>query len=278
MDGLPVRGRQARQLGLALPPDRLPLLRRGRLLKRWRYVAVYTPELMLCVGDARIGPIPQRWWAIAEPDGALHDRTSLGSAGLRIDGSRVRVKSGDVRIDLEVDESDGVETVSPSGEGDNYIWTRKQANVPVRGRVVVGERDWTLAGDDGFVDDSAGYHQRHTVWKWSAGLGRTSDGRRVGWNYVAGVHDFDRESERTVWVDAVPTEVGACVFADDLSSVASDGAELSFSEWSTREASMNALLLRNRYRQPFGSFSGELPGGLQLAEGHGVMEEHDVWW
>ena len=35
---------------------------------------------------------------------------------------------------------------------------------------------------------------------------------------------------------------------------------------------------RNRYRQPFGEFSGRLPGGLRLAEGYGVMEEHDVLW
>ena len=36
--------------------------------------------------------------------------------------------------------------------------------------------------------------------------------------------------------------------------------------------------MRSRYRQPFGTFEGELPGGLTLAEGYGVMEEHDVYW
>jgi hypothetical protein len=257
----------------------MPPLRRGRLLKRWRYVAVYTPDLMLCVGDARIGPIPQRWWAIAEPDGKLHERTSLGSAGLRIEGSRVRVEDRDVRVELELEESAGVEIVSPSGERDNYIWTRKQASVPVRGSVAIGGREQRVDGRDAFVDDSAGYHRRHTVWKWSAGLGRAAGGERVGWNFVDGVHDSERDSERTVWVDGEPREVGLTKFAADLSWVScADGGTLGFSEWSTREASLNALLLRNRYRQPFGSFSGELPGGLELAEGHGVMEEHDVWW
>jgi hypothetical protein len=38
------------------------------------------------------------------------------------------------------------------------------------------------------------------------------------------------------------------------------------------------LIMRNRYRQPFGEFSGRLPGGLRLAEGYGVMEQHDVRW
>lgn len=274
MDRLPARGPLVRELDVPLPPGRLPLLRRRRLVKRWRYVAVYRPELMLCVGDARIGPVPQRWWAIAEPEGALHGRTSLGSAGVRIAGSHVHVDSGDVHIELQLDESDGVETASPSGERDNYIWTRKQAGVPVQGAVSVGDREWKLEGPDAFIDDSAGYHRRHTVWKWSAGLGRTTEGQRVGWNFVAGVHDAPSSSERTVWLDGEPQEVGPAEFADDLSRVGG----LNFTEWSTREANMNALYLRNRYRQPFGSFSGELPGGLTLAEGYGVMEEHDVWW
>jgi hypothetical protein len=36
--------------------------------------------------------------------------------------------------------------------------------------------------------------------------------------------------------------------------------------------------VRSLYRQPFGTFSGELPGALQLSEGWGVMEDHEVWW
>jgi hypothetical protein len=32
------------------------------------------------------------------------------------------------------------------------------------------------------------------------------------------------------------------------------------------------------YRQPFGTFTGELPGGFPLADGFGVMERHAVRW
>ena len=41
---------------------------------------------------------------------------------------------------------------------------------------------------------------------------------------------------------------------------------------------MNLLLMRSDYRQPFGTFAGTLPGGIELAEGYGVMEQHDVRW
>jgi hypothetical protein len=256
----------------------MPMWRRARLLKRWRYVGYYAPELMLCVGDARVGPIPQRWWAVAEPGGAIRQRSSLGSADLRMEGSRVHVEAGDVRVALELEESEGVEVATPVGDRGNYIWTRKQGDVPARGSVSIDGREHRIDGV-AFVDDSAGYHPRHTAWKWSAGVGLTARGERVAWNLVTGVHDSPRDSERTLWLDGRPREIGPVSFAEDLSSVEfADGGRLGFREWSAREERMNLLLLRSTYRQPFGSFEGELPGGLALAEGYGVMEEHDVYW
>jgi hypothetical protein len=80
-------------------------------------------------------------------------------------------------------------------------------------------------------------------------------------------------------VDGRAVEIGQVRFADDLSRIEfSDGGELRFSEWSERTADKNFGLFRSRYRQPFGAFEGELPGGLRLLEGYGVMEDHDVRW
>jgi hypothetical protein len=240
-------------------------MHRGRPLKRWTYVGIYRPDVMLCVGDARVAGIPQRWWAIALPDGSLFE----GRRSVRVDSRRASVRGV---LDLELSRPDGVDVVSPHGR--SYIWTLKLAPVHVRGTVSIGGHTFELDGDDGFVDESAGYHARHTTWRWSAGIGRAEDGRAVAWNLVDGVHDAPEHSERTVWIDGRPSEVPSQEFADDLSRV----GELHFREWSAREARMNLGLMRNRYRQPFGEFSGRLPGGLRLAEGYGVMEEHDVLW
>jgi hypothetical protein len=275
---LPARGPRVRELGLALPPEPMPMWRRGRLRKRWRYVGYYGRELMFCVGEARVGPIPQRWWAVAEPGADIRQRSSLGSAGVVMAGPCVRVDSGEVRIELELDESEGIEVASPVGDRGNYIWTRKQGAAPARGLVVLEGREHRVDGPV-FVDESAGYHPRHTVWKWSAGTGVAADGRALAWNLVTGVHDSPEASERTLWVDGEPGELGPVEFADDLSAIDfTGGGRLSFSEWSARAERMNLLLLRSTYRQPFGSFEGALPGGLVLAEGYGVMEEHDVYW
>jgi Protein of unknown function (DUF2804) len=254
MATLPIRGDAVRELDLPLPPGRMPAWRRWRPLKRWRYVAVYAPELMLCVGDARIAGVAQRWWAVALPDGQLFE------------GGR------DAPIDLRLDEGPGVEVVSPHGS--SYIWTRKQAGIHVGATVRVGGRDLRVDGPFGFVDESAGYHARHTRWRWSAGIGRARDGRAVAWNLVEGVHDAPHASERTVWVDGEPHEVEPLAFAEDLSAVGG----LHFTEWSAREDHTNRLVMRSDYRQPFGSFEGELPGGLELESGYGVMEWHDVRW
>jgi hypothetical protein len=254
MATLPIRGDAVRELALPLPPGRMPAWSRLRPLKRWRYVAVYAPELMLCVGDARIAGVAQRWWAVALPDGQLFE-------GVR-----------DAPIELRLDEGPGVEVVSPHGR--SYIWTRKQAGIPVSASVRLPHSNYDIEGEFGFVDESAGYHARHTRWRWSAGIGRSRDGRAVAWNLVEGVHDSPQASERTVWVDGEPHEVEPLAFAEDLSAVGG----LRFTEWSAREDHTNRLVMRSDYRQPFGSFAGELPGGLELESGYGVMEWHDVRW
>ena len=240
-------------------------------------MGAYGAEVMLCVCDVQIGFARQRWWAVAEPGRPIVARTTMRSGGVRVEGRHATVASGGVRIDLEVEEAAGVESVHPSGR-DGYVWTRKQAGVPVHGEVVLDGRR-VAVNALGVVDETAGYHQRHTAWRWCAGAGRLADGRTVGWNLVTGVNDEPRDSERAIWVEGAELEPAPVEIAADLSAVRfAEGGELRFSEWSERAERTNLLLIRSAYRQPFGTFSGTLPGGLELAEGHGVMEWHDVRW
>jgi len=268
-----------------LPPVRMPAWRGLRPLKRWRYVGVYSPEMMLCIGHARVGPGRQSFWAVWDrATRRLRERTRLSGSGVKLGidrPGRVLVLDGGVEIDLTLDEVDGVETIAPNGEA--YAWTRKQGGVRAHGTVVM---DGVVRELDALavVDDSAGYHARHTAWRWCAGVGRAQDGRSLAWNLVAGINDPPRESERTVWVGGVPIEVGpAAWFAEDLSAVTTDdGVDLRFAAEAVRERRENLLLVRSEYRQPFGVFAGTLPNSrgerLQLAEGWGVMERHSALW
>jgi hypothetical protein len=94
-------------------------------------------------------------------------------------------------------------------------------------------------------------------------VGRTADGREVAWNLVDGVHDAPRDSERSVWVDGEPHEVGPVRFADDLGAIGfAEGGELRFAREAVRERTDEMLVFASRYECPLGTFSGVLPGGL----------------
>lgn len=243
----------------------MPSGHRWRPLKAWRYVGVFDAQMMLCIGSVRVARARQSFWAVWDRGaGRLHERTCLGRGEVALAPGHASVMASDARIELAFDESPGVETISASGR--SYAWTRKQGGVRVSGRITVGgvERELNARG---VIDDTAGYHERHTSWRWSAGIGRTVDDRTLAWNLVAGVHDAPVNSERTVWVDGRPHEVSARA-----------GDELRFAPEAVRERHENLLLIRSSYRQPFGVFSGSLPGGLELAEGYGVTEEHEAWW
>jgi hypothetical protein len=241
-----------------LPPQRMPLLRGGRPLKTWTYVGAYGPDVMLCAARGRIGALPFAWWAVW--DGR---RLIEGRRGVAVTADRVAVRGV---LELTLSGGTPIEVVSPHGR--QYAWTRKR---PVSARGQVAGRAVDLRG---LTDESAGYHARHTAWRWSAGVGVAASGAEVVWNLVDGIHDAPTGSERAVWIDGQPHEVPPVTFAADLSAVAG----LRFTAEATRARRENFLVVRSDYEQPFGRFAGELPGAGALREGWGVMERHEVWW
>ena len=259
----------------------MPLLRARRPLKRWRYVGVYGPELMLCVGDVHIGPARQTFWGVWDRErGQLHERTNLlthRSVLLEPGRARVRDRARGVEIDLLLDENVGVASVCADGDA-GYVWTRKQGGVAARGQVSLPGSTQPIAAR-AVIDDTAGYHARETAWHWSAGVGVAASGARVAWNHVTGINDPESGSERSVWVDGVAREVAPVRFGDALDGVEfGEGGELRFAAEAVRSRRDNLLLIRSDYQQPFGTFAGALPGGVELREGFGVMERHSARW
>jgi len=276
---LPLRGDGSmRPAGLVLPPARMPLLHDGRPLKRWRYVGIYGSELMLCAAAVRIMGIPQAFWAVLDrATGELHGHTAFTPGLVAVGDGHLAVRGRGVAIDLALTPAgEPMEITSP--HGGSYIWTRKDP-VNAHGTVTIGARRWELEAA-GLIDASAGYHARATTWRWAAGVGMSAEGRRLAWNLVDGVHDLAAASERTVWVGGLAHEVGPVGFPGDLDGVtfSENGAALRFRAEAERAQSDDLKVFRSDYRQPFGTFSGTLPGGIELATGFGVMEWHDVRW
>ena len=159
----------------------MPLLRAGRPLKRWRYVGVYGPELMLCVGEARVGGDPAALVGGRRCTTAAARAHTAGRGG--VDGSRAGARRPRRRDDRPARRRRRRASSRHAHGGAAYIWTRKQAGVPARGPVRVDGREFDV--------DCAGRRRRDrrlprapTSWLWSAGVGRGAGGERVGWNLV----------------------------------------------------------------------------------------------
>lgn len=282
LSSLPLRWDAAERpsgLPVPIPPSRLAPLRGGRPLKRWRYVAAFSDDFMLCAGRAAIGPARTSWWALWDrAREQLLERTRLfGPSCVRFgDGGRVLIRDHRVEIDIAVQEGCAIDSLNVHGKG--YVWTRKQAGRPARGRVTVGGH---ATGFEGLaiVDETAGYHARETEWRWSAGVGHAPDGSPVGWNLVAGVNDGPTASERSIWSAAGVREVAPVAFAVDLSAVGfTEGGRLAFRPEAQRERHDHMLVLHSDYLQPFGTFDGSLPGVGRVQGGLGVMEHHVARW
>jgi hypothetical protein len=267
----------------------MPLVSRASLRKRWRYVGFYGDRVMLCAAWAEVGPFRSTFWSLWDrEEGQIlgHTRLRPGTPELTIDGDRLELSSGSVRASLRLGESEPVEVVCPSGRG--WGWTSKRAGVPLTGTIEAEGRRWTVDGV-GVDDQSAGYQARHTRWSWSAGVGRTVDGRDIAWNLTAGINDPIHGSERAIWIDGEPFEPEPVVFTglDTVGFLGGDRLDFQFGESaatavrvstaggpSTAESPAaapgpgppperrrhdNYGLIRSDYVHRFGTFTGTLP-------------------
>jgi hypothetical protein len=283
--------------GASAGGERMPILRGGRPLKRWRYVGVFCEELMACAALVQVGPARQSFWAMCtRADGRLRERTRMLARrrAVALTPGRMRIRDGATLLDLTLGEDEGIQARCAHGAGlrsgggsrdgsktlgAGEVWTRKQAGVRAHGTLTLDGGPPRAIEARAVIDDTVGYHARHTEWWWSAGVGTSEDGGPLAWNLVAGVNDPPRGSERAVWVDGEPSETAPVRFAADLSEiVAEDGSRLSFAAESVRRRNENMLIVRSDYTAPFGAFSGTLPGGVALASGLGVMEHHRAKW
>jgi len=255
----------------------MPLRSKGQTRKRWRYVGFYSPQLMLCAAQAQVGPLGQCFWALWDRESNrsyANTRLRPGSKEVRMDDAEIVIEARELRARLLLGDSLPVEAICPSGAG--WGWTRKRSGVPISATIETLGRRWEVDGH-GVDDQSAGYQKRHTSWRWSAGVGRATDGRAVAWNLVEGINDPSANSERGIWTDGTPAEPAPVSFQGLAAVKFADGGLLAFTPGSERARNDNFLVFRSSYRHLFGDFRGSLDG-IELAEGFGVMEQHDAVW
>lgn len=240
---------------------------------------------MACAAQVQIGPARQCFWALYLREQAqLRERTHLlrGRGRVLLGDGHLRVADAGVLLELSLGAGAAVAARCFNGSGE--VWTRKQAGVRAAGTLALDGRAPVAIDALAVIDDTAGYHPRHTEWWWSAGVGRATGGEALAWNLVSGVNDPPTGSERALWVQGRPHECPPVEFSDDLRAIAcEDGAKLAFHPEAERRRRDNLLIVESDYRAPFGTFSGTLPGrpgeaAIALASATGVVEHHRARW
>jgi Protein of unknown function (DUF2804) len=266
-----------RPRGVPLPPDRMPLFRAGQLRKRWHYVSFWSRELSFCAARASLGPLQQEYWGIWDREAQqFREGSHRFTSRVQLEPNRIHVRDGDVEIAVTFESCTSFEVYRPANAA--YIWSHKDYCRQAQGSVRYGGTTRSLAGVV-FVDINAGYHERHTHWRWAAGAGLDQHDRLVAFNAITGLFDTPTQSERTVWIGEDAQEVGPNSFADDLSTVSfAEGGTLRFQPEALLENHDNLLLVRSDYLHWFGTYTGTLPGGIELREAYGVRERHDALW
>ena len=226
----PVRGDRVRDLGLELPPDArsrwraaaqaLALRRRlhagGDAVRRRRAGRADTPAL---VGGRRFRTAAARETTWPGAVSSWRARGWSSRTGMSASNSSCTSGAG---VDIAL-------AARPQ-----WIWTRKQANVPVRGGVAsTGERSSRTSRSS--TTRPATTHTTRR-WRWSAGHGRLDGRPRVAGTSWTGVHDGDQASERRCGSTASRTRSGR---SSSRTTFRGRRTGLEFSAWSARTEHTN---------------------------------------
>jgi hypothetical protein len=291
--------------------------RTGRA-RRWLYAAAGDTEASVGAAVVTLGPltvafawaqvgqgtatwerrIPLRRgsWVARTPAGGAGAITGDGQVVIRGDGSLdldvpVTVGEADTRLRAAVQVTRDVTPVVLATKTPTGGWncTQKAAGTAVAGRISLGgERAHELAPSaGGWRDWTSGRQDRTTVWRWAAGSGVATDGRRVGINLSSGMN-ARHEGEDVAWWDGVPTPLRAHTLRPVSESepdagweVAGPGWSLSFESVGVRAKHERLPFVTSRYVQPIGRFAGQLPdpaGDLVDVTLAGVTEDHLAIW
>jgi hypothetical protein len=313
--GLPQR---PSQLGTELPTgqwvgmldfDVLALGRRHGRARRWSYLAAADEQVAAGAAVVDLGyTVASFVWVCRDGQVTTWERKGLPRRHGRVPGTashgpawfragrdevvvdphgrlQVAVSTRDGAITAEVDvatDSSAVIVVPTAGGGWNA--TQKVAGEVATGRVGVGGWQHELRDAGSWRDYTVGRQDRQTAWRWAAGAGHAGQ-QRVGLNLSTGMNEHP-PGENLVWWDGIPYSLPLEVLRplggfEGPWMASGPGWSLDFQPVGVRAADENLLVVRSRYVQPIGTFTGTLPkpdGSVVDVHLQGVTEDHAARW
>jgi hypothetical protein len=289
------------------------LLQRRLMEKRWQYVLVSTPEMMLAIAIIDCGYLASGICAVFDRGSRrllvndnpvlppicaqVGDAPSEGmSARLLGPGIRARIqRSGgrisiqatwahaDVDLLLDADRAPlPITAIAEVGAAGRFDLTQKNVLVPAEGEVRAGNIRFAVQGHLSGLDYTHGFLARETAWRWGFATGRAG-GRLIAFNLSDGF--LKGEGENAAWFEGEPQAVGPVRFSFEADAPqapwrvrSEDGrVDLTFQPEGHRAQTIDLKLISSRYLQPFGTWSGKLNG--VVFEGlPGVAEDHAALW
>lgn len=150
--------------------------------------------------------------------------------------------------------------------GHRALYSHK-AILPLEGELQLAAKRHPFSGKKSFalVDTHKGFYPYAMKWHWATGGGRTAKGSLVGFNLTNNqVRDQKRYNENCLWVDGKIHRLPPVRFEFNRRNlyrpwrIRDEGGrvDLAFSPQVVRAVDLNAILIRSRYRGPFGIFEG----------------------
>jgi hypothetical protein len=195
--------------------------------------------------------------------------------------------SAEIYVLEDIEKYQPLVTVSPVSDN-RPLYTHKAAS-PVEGRVMLGDKEIKLdpAKDIGLMDVQKTFYPYRTFWNWATFGGHDASGRLIAMNACENFITCDDEyNENCTWVDGRITPLGAARFEFNKADLmkpwrvktSGDGLDLTFKPEGERVGKVNLGVVMSDFHQPFGPFSGEMPGPggskVEVKDMFGLCEWH----
>jgi hypothetical protein len=225
------------------------------------------------------------------------------SAGTRRIEARIEGSGGQPALEASFeirdpgDDPQPVVVVEQSAPG-RWLYTHKCYGLTATGSVRAGGIAERIDDGHAGLDFNCGFRPRHTEWNWAAAAGRDSEGRRVGFNLTAhrplgSPIDSSLPADAAdcaLWlggerikIDRVDFSYNSDALLDRWRVFDRHGlVDLVFTPQGVRHDHVNLGLVRTRFDQPYGRFTGSLrgPSGPRhlLDDVYGVVEQMRARW
>ena len=232
-------------------------------------------------------------WKLSLPPNILESQAAYRSPGFSLEFQNA-LDAGYIGIDIAIEASKGRPPIAGRfrcleslGDSEPIVVCLPLPNqgamyshkytCPIEGSMTLDQThvDFLPQRSYGLIDIHQGYYPLVMKWHWATGGSREPDGRLIGFNLTDNqVEDQHAYNENCVWRDGRLSLLPPVTFEFDRRDHRKPWAirdregmvELTFEPEVVRTIDVNALLLENRYRAPFGAFHGRLrtEGGEEI--------------